>query len=74
MKIGSTVALALICLTFGSVAGRAQNQDGQQACMNDAFAVCGQFIPDRERVAGCLRSNIQRVSLSCRVALSHWRG
>jgi len=51
-----------------------QKNDGQYACMSDAMTVCGQFIPDRGRVAHCLISNRARVSVACRAALTHWRG
>ena len=30
--------------------------------MNDAMTVCGQFIPDRSRVAGCLMHNRAHIS------------
>jgi hypothetical protein len=44
----------------------------QMACMNDAVTICGQFIPDRERVAACLISNRSHVSAACRTALTHF--
>jgi hypothetical protein len=45
----------------------AQSQaEGQQACGNDAFALCGDAIPDAGRVAACLRKNYSRVSAPCR--------
>jgi len=50
------------------------DQQNQDACMNDAMALCGQFVPDRDRVAACLLSNRHRVSPPCRTALSHWHG
>jgi hypothetical protein len=68
MKISSMLALAL-----ASAVATADDQQGQQACMSDAMTVCSQFIPDRQRVAGCLISNRQRISVPCRMALAHWR-
>ena len=45
----------------------AQSQaEGQQACGNDAFALCQEAIPDANRVAACLRKNFSRVSAPCR--------
>lgn len=45
----------------------AQSQaEGQQACGNDAFALCSDAIPDANRVAACLRRNFSRVSAPCR--------
>lgn len=83
MQMRSMLTLALLSTALAS--GAALAQDGQtqhwqtpgqdaNACMGDAMSVCGQFIPDRDRVAHCLLSNRSRVSASCRVALTHWRG
>jgi hypothetical protein len=41
--------------------------------MSDAQVYCGQFIPDRERVAHCLMANRRRISLGCRQALKHFK-
>ena len=71
MKI-RIAALALVGLVVSAVAVKADPQQDQQACMNDAMTVCSQFIPDRERVAACLLSNRTRISLECRAALAHF--
>jgi hypothetical protein len=39
----------------------------------DAQMVCGQFIPDRERVAHCLMTNRSKISPACREALRHFK-
>ena len=83
MKIGPMVILALVCAAVPSVTVNAQDwknspryqqeqQESQDACMGDAMTLCGQFVPDRDRVAACLLSNRRRVSQPCRVMLSHW--
>ena len=41
----------------GTTVALAQTQEGQQACMNDAFRLCQDAIPDRERVFQCLVSH-----------------
>jgi hypothetical protein len=70
MKIRTALALTLLCLALAPVAATAdQAQDDQMACMNDAMTICGQFIPDRERVGICLVTNRSRVSAACRTAL-----
>ena len=76
MKIGSMLFLAFFSsvLATAALADNLQAQESRNACMSDAMTVCGQFIPDRERVAHCLISNRARVSVPCRVALTHWRG
>jgi len=40
--------------------------------MQDAFSICGQFIPNREQVAACLISHRSHVSPACRNALTHF--
>jgi hypothetical protein len=72
MKIHTAFALALFGLALSLVAVRADAQQDQAACMNDAMTICGQFIPDRERVAACLISNRSHVSAACRSALTHF--
>jgi hypothetical protein len=72
MKISITLALVLFRVALAPVASRADAQQDQQACMTDAMTVCGQFIPDRERVATCLISNRSRISAACRMALTRF--
>ena len=72
MKIHCAIISAVFCLMLSPAALRADPQQGRQACMNDAFTVCGQFIPNRDRVASCLISNRSRISLACREALKHF--
>lgn len=90
MKIVSVLTLALLSTALAAAGVKAQDyqnqryqrnqpqnqqeQQNQDACMNDAMTICGQFVPDRDKVAACLLSNKHRVSVSCRMALSHWHG
>jgi hypothetical protein len=68
MKIKIAIALALFALMPATAS--AQSQDDQNACMNDAFNVCGNAIPDRSRVAACLAKNIRRSSPACRSVMT----
>ena len=70
--IQAVVASTLIGFALSAGAARADAQQDQQACMNDAMTICGQYIPDRERVAACLMANRGHVSPPCRVALRHF--
>jgi hypothetical protein len=72
MKISIIVAVATLCLTLAPLSARADEQSDQQACMNDAMTICGQFIPDRERVGACLYSNRTRISPACRTAMQRY--
>ena len=72
MKFQATLALTIFATALFSAPASADEQGGSSACMQYAFSICGQFIPDRERVAACLISNSSRVSPECRSALSHF--
>jgi hypothetical protein len=72
MKIHAILAFSLFCTALVPAVARADSQQDQQACMNDAMTICSQFIPDRERVAGCLISNRTKVSEACRTALTRF--
>ena len=67
------IALAAAFLALAPVAVTAETQDEQQACMNDAFTVCGDAIPDRGRVAACLAHNINRISSACRTVMQRYQ-
>jgi hypothetical protein len=66
-------AVLILCLVPALASAPARAQDDHYACMSDAMTVCGQFIPDRERVAHCLLANRNRVSPACRVALKRFK-
>jgi hypothetical protein len=79
LGVGMLVMLFFIVLAPAVVVAQAQQdqkQDqyqDQDACMGDAQTICGQFIPDRERVAQCLMANRNRVKPRCREALKHFK-
>ena len=68
----SHLALTLALVVFLPTAALAQSQDEQNACMNDAFQVCGHAIPDRDRVAACLSENFNRISMPCRQVMRRY--
>jgi hypothetical protein len=68
-----TLTVLGLGLGLSSLAAKADAQSDQQACMQDAQVICGQFIPDRERVAHCLIAHRRQVSPACRAALKHFK-
>jgi hypothetical protein len=66
-------AFAVLLLAILPVAATAETQEEQQACMNDAFSVCGDAIPDRDLVATCLARNISRLSPACRTVMLRYQ-
>jgi hypothetical protein len=72
MKISTIIALSALCLAFAPLGAKADEQSDQQACMNDALTICGQFVPDRDKVGACLYSNRSRISPACRTAMQRY--
>jgi hypothetical protein len=72
MKICIGMLLTVFLLMPAPVV-MADPQQDQDACMMDAQTVCGQFIPDRERVAQCLMANRSRITPACREALKRFK-
>jgi len=75
MKVRAALTLTVLglCVGLSSFAAKADPQQDQDACMQDAQVICGQFIPDRERVAHCLIAHRRKVSPACRAALKHFK-
>lgn len=63
-----TLAAAFTLTSF--VTGFAETPEERQACTDDAFRVCQEAIPDRDRVFACLIQNASVLSPLCRRALS----
>jgi hypothetical protein len=73
MQIRILALFGLCWVMLAPIAARADDQGDKNACMTDAQVYCGEFIPDRERVAHCLMDNRRRISLACREALKHFK-
>jgi hypothetical protein len=66
-------AVAAMFLTLVPVAATAETPEERQACTDDAFNVCGDAIPDRDRVAACLARNINNISVACRTVMQRYQ-
>jgi hypothetical protein len=68
-RVGLIVATALTIALSGTPRAGAETAEGRQACTNDAFQFCSEFIPDRERVFRCLEARKQQISAACRATM-----
>jgi hypothetical protein len=59
-----TIAVSLFVF---SAAAHAYTPEQQQACTPDAFRLCGNAIPDVDRVTACMIRNRALLSPGCRV-------
>jgi hypothetical protein len=63
---GFMLAIAL-SLSFLSTAAYAYTPEQQQACTPDAFRLCGDAIPDVDRVTACMIARKAQLSPGCRM-------
>jgi hypothetical protein len=67
MSIRIVVAAALVLGTFGGA--RAETPEERQACTDDVYAHCGDFIPNRDLIVQCLKKKINQLSPACRTVM-----
>ena len=68
LKIGSlAAALCLAVLISPAAAQRADEMKGggQHPCAGDAQRLCGEFMPDRGKIASCLSQKKRELSPAC---------
>jgi hypothetical protein len=46
------------------------SQADQQACTDDVFRLCNQFVPDEQRIIACLSQNRRNLSSACQAVFS----
>jgi hypothetical protein len=69
-----SAAMAAVLAVVASTSALAESPQQRQACENDAFAICGEAIPDRDRVFACLRQNIDELSAGCHAIMAQYAG
>ena len=65
-QCGLMLAMAF-SVSLWSSAAEAYTPEQQQACTGDAMQLCGEFIPDVDRVTACMIRRKSQLSPGCRV-------
>lgn len=65
-QFGSMLAVAL-AVAIWPAAGQAYTPEQQQACSGDAMQLCGEFVPDVDRITACMIRKKSQLSPGCRV-------
>ena len=64
------LATILVAATAGAGHAQVSDEQARQACEPDVMRLCAESIPDRQRIAQCLRTNVQQISPTCRAVLN----
>ena len=59
------ILLVVLCSTAVPLSAAEYSEQDKQACTPDAWRVCGQAIPDADRVRQCLFDNQRSLSTPC---------
>jgi hypothetical protein len=63
----SLMLATALSVSMWPAASRAYTPEEQQACSADAMRLCSAFIPDVDRITGCMIQNKSQLSPECRV-------
>ena len=47
-----------------------ESAEDRQACTDDAMQLCGDFVPDRDKVYQCLVKKVKQISPACRKVIT----
>lgn len=72
MKISSAVVAASMLALLATQASAQDRQQEQQACENDVYALCGEAIPDQDRIIACLKAHWAKVSHECKTIMANY--
>jgi hypothetical protein len=67
-QFASMLAVALaLAVAMWPAASQAYTPEQQQACSGDAMQLCGEFVPDVDRITACMIRKKSQLSPGCRV-------
>jgi hypothetical protein len=73
MRMLSFATAGLVTALFVAVTtmpAKAQSGNAEQACTPDVMRLCQDFVPDRDRIVGCLKAKRRQLSSECRAVFS----
>jgi hypothetical protein len=59
-----------ICAVGVSGAAAQASDETRQACTGDAMRLCGDFVPDVQKITACMMRKRAQVSAECRLAMA----
>lgn len=62
---GAIAAAVMLMASSGAAFASKGTPEQREACTPDALRLCGQFIPDEDRIEACLRDAGPRLSRAC---------
>jgi hypothetical protein len=67
---GLAGSLALVVAPEAFAQAFRGSQEDQQACTDDVFRLCGEFVPDETRIIACMKAHKANLSPACKAVFS----
>jgi len=61
-----TVILASIGAVASPASGNAYTEEQQRLCNDDAMRLCGEYVPDVDRITACMQKHRAQLSKECK--------
>jgi hypothetical protein len=65
-RIQLTIVLAAIGTGTVPVLAHAYTPEQQQLCSDDAMRLCGEYVPDVDRITACMQKQYSQLSKGCK--------
>ena len=63
--LGAAMSIALSVVGLNGAFAQQGTPEQQQACQPDVMRLCGNFIPDVDRIVACLKTNEPNLNPAC---------
>jgi hypothetical protein len=70
----AAAGLLAVSMMAGSKPATAQSADAANLCTPDVMRLCSEFVPDADRIVGCLKAKRRQLSPQCAGALAGGKG
>jgi hypothetical protein len=72
-RVLAVVGLVWVCWLFSIPAAAQGTPEQRAACQDDALRLCGQYVPDVERITTCMKQNVRHLNPGCRAVFEAGR-
>ena len=71
MRMFSAAVVGLVtALLVATAPAQAQAVNAEEACTPDVMRLCQDFVPERDKIVGCLKAKRRQLSKDCRAVFS----
>ena len=65
-RFQTIIILASVCALASPAPGQGYTEEQQRLCNDDAMRLCGEYVPDVERITACMHTQRALLSKECK--------